>query len=358
MKKRLLLVLLLVFTVGCSEIDAIKEEKTKQLTDPILDIEEECTIPATQRQFNSEQYYTGPLIDSHIHMPVASNIVSKVAISSGFEDMPSYDDISIDYLECLFESEGIKKVFGFSIAPNMVFIPAVNKLKSIQGKYPQMFVNFYMPTQLPGLNPDNSKVEQLLIDNPNLYHGYGEVKFSFNEIDNYGIDDEEYLEAYQLADDYNLMIMMHPGSQHQEEVTALLEKHPNVNFLFHGGEINTWIVEVLENYDNAYYTVEVSNKIFGWSEQHAVRGPTKEEFVDYMNNNFASELEDELMFWKKIMEEHPDKFLWGTDRWYGWHFDQEVGAIVEEFSRAFIGSLNEDVQEKFAYKNAEKLIGG
>jgi predicted TIM-barrel fold metal-dependent hydrolase len=369
MKKVVMMLILLVFLVGCSqvqeirqkEIDRITEEKTQKITDSILGVTSEkkieCNIPKTKRQFNSEKYYTGPLIDSHVHMPVASKIVSSVAIKSGFEDMPAYDDkLSIDYIVCLFESEGVKKVFGFNVAPNIVSGQSINKVKSNEKRYPGKFVNFYMPTQLPGLNPSAEKVKRILSDNPGLFKGYGEVKFSFSEIENQGIHDSEYLTAYQLADDNNLVIMMHPGFEHEEEVIFLLKKHPNVNFLFHSGESGAWIDEVLEKFDNAYFTFEPTHYLFGWSEGHGNQGPSKREFLDYMKANFDSSLSTEVANLKPRIEKYPNKFLWGTDRWYRWHFDQEVGAVVEEFSRSFIGQLNENVQEKFAYKNAEKIV--
>ena len=47
----------------------------------------------------------------------------------------------------------------------------------------------------------------------------------------------------------------------------------------------------------------------------------------------------------------------GTDRAFAWHFDPEVGALIEESARIFIGQLDPAVQEKFAYKNAERLLG-
>jgi predicted TIM-barrel fold metal-dependent hydrolase len=317
----------------------------------------ECNIAKTERQFVHEKYYEGPLIDTHVHMPVSSKIISFVATSSGFEDMPPYDDeLTIDYIACLFESEGIEKAFGFNVAPSPMVSESISRVKANKERYPDRFVHFYQPTQLPFLNPSPKRVDRILSKNSDLYQGYGEVKFSFHEIDNYGIHDQEYLEAYELAEKHNLIIMMHPGPQHKEEVKFLLEKHPSVNFLLHGGEIDEWIVEVLEDYDNAYYTIEPNIYILGWSREHDDKGPTKEEFLRYMNNNFDIALDDELRFWKTRIEENPDKFLWGTDRWFRWHFDVEVGKLVEEFGRSFIGELNPEVQEKFAYKNAEKIF--
>ena len=48
--------------------------------------------------------------------------------------------------------------------------------------------------------------------------------------------------------------------------------------------------------------------------------------------------------------------MWGTDRWHEWHFDQEVGGLLEEFGRSFIGEFAPEIQEKFAYKNAEEFL--
>jgi len=102
--------------------------------------------------------------------------------------------------------------------------------------------------------------------------------------------------------------------------------------------------------------VEVNTKIFGWSEDHAIRGPTKEEFLKYMKVNYEEALAQELDYWEARIMKQPDKFLWGTDRWYTWHFDEKVGAIIEEFGRDFIGNFDAEIQEKFAYKNAQRLM--
>lgn len=62
--------------------------------------------------------------------------------------------------------------------------------------------------------------------------------------------------------------------------------------------------------------------------------------------------------WKPLIEKYPDRFTWGTDRWFAWHFDPEVGGLIEELSRSFIGKLDPAVQENFAYKNAERMLLG
>ena len=75
-----------------------------------------------------------------------------------------------------------------------------------------------------------------------------------------------------------------------------------------------------------------------------------------MRSNFDSVLKEEVAHWKERVEKYPDRFTWGSDRWFAWHFDPEVGGILEEFGRSFIGSLDPSVQENFAYKNAQKML--
>ena len=85
---------------------------------------------------------------------------------------------------------------------------------------------------------------------------------------------------------------------------------------------------------------------------------SKEEFLTEFRADFNILLEENIDKWKDEIEARPDRFVGGTDRGNTWHFDPEVGAILVEFSGAFIGSLDPEVQEKFAYKNAERLIRG
>ncbi len=319
-----------------------------------------CTIPKTMPLFSHNKYYTGPLIDSHVHMPVSSKIVSTFAIQSGFKVLPAYDDkLSIDYITCLFDSEGIIQTFGFHLVPNMAIGASLDTVRLLQEKYGVKYAHFYMPTPLGALNPSPEKVDEILTGNP-FFKGYGEVKFDFSEIKNKGIEDPEYLKAYALAEKYGLVIMMHPAPSQKEAVIRLLKKYPNVNFLFHGSnELKSWMDELLSIYKNAHYSLDANLvDLYGWEPKHFNEGVAKQEFMAYMDSNFDKKLQEDVLQWKSFIEKHPDQMTWGTDRWYKWHFDEDVGALLEEFGRAFIAELDPSVQEKFAYKNAQKLMEG
>ncbi len=84
---------------------------------------------------------------------------------------------------------------------------------------------------------------------------------------------------------------------------------------------------------------------------------SKEEFFEHFED-YESLLEKDVKTWKTFIEKHPDQIIWGTDR--GgialWSIDEDVGITLTNYARAFIARLDPAVQEKFAYKNAEKLI--
>ena len=352
MKKvfNLIVMLLIVFFVGFLLSQGILDNI---FSSPKVD----CNLAITEPKFVHDSYYTGPLIDTHVHMPV-SGIVSMVAIKFGIEEITPYDDeLSIDNIACQFESEGIIKAFGFNVIPKYAISKSINKVKSNEKRHPGKFVHFYQPTPNSALNPGPKKVDQILTDNSNIFMGYGEVKYNAKVDNEFGLFDQEYIEIFDIINKHNIMTMMHPGPEHKEEVIELLKNHPNINFLFHGGESSSWIIEVLETYNNAYKTIQPNDHLFGWSDKNGdLLRPTKDEYLEYMRNNFNSLLDAELNFKKKIIEEHPETFMWGTDRLKKWHFDPEVGAMVEEFGRAFIAQLDPSVQEKFAYKNAENIL--
>src|SRR3989344_2385539 len=83
----------------------------------------------------------------------------------------------------------------------------------------------------------------------------------------------------------------------------------------------------------------------------------KQDFIAKFKQNWQSTLNSTVALWKSKIEKHPDQFLWGTDRGASlWNYDPEVAALLEEYSRAFIGQLDPSTQEKYAPKNAEKLL--
>lgn len=362
----MVLLLLLAFLFGCSqepsekEVEQIPKTETEKIgvsSAPAGDYK--CELKAKQREFNYGQYYTGPLIDTHLHMPVASSIVSSTAMQMGFEDMPFRGDLTTDYIACLLDSEGITKAFGFFMMHNAVFDSSISALKQDLERHPGKFIAFFMPPfPVEGQAPEVSAVENTLKNNPGLYQGYGEARFDFKVIKNAHPEDEYFLEMYSLSDKYNLIVQIHPDQGQVPALERLLKKYPDVIFLAHlMVDDRKEIGRLIETYDNLYYSLDTEiHYIFGYHTIQNNKGPTKEEYLASIRKNFDPWLKEALRDWKPLIESHPDKFTWGTDRWFTWHFDPEVGGLVEEFGRTFIGHLDPAAQEKFAYQNAETML--
>ena len=76
-----------------------------------------------------------------------------------------------------------------------------------------------------------------------------------------------------------------------------------------------------------------------------------------MRGDWDRLLENAVDLYKPIIEAHPDRYMWGTDRAdIAWNYDEDIGQLLAEFGHAFIGMLDSEVQEQVAYKNAELLL--
>lgn len=318
-----------------------------------------CTLPKTQRQFKNEPYYNGPLIDSHVHFPTSSKIVSSVAGQNGLQMPVLEGDLSAENLICLFESEGIIKTFAFHITAKLAEGAPVSTAKAIEEAYPGKLVNLLMPPPVKSLLVDASTIKGILEKNKGLFKGFGEVALYRDGFEGMLPNDPYLKEIYKLAQEHNLVVMIHPEDNLKDGIEEILAEFSDVNFLFHGGRYQEWIIDLMPKYKNAYYTADDINALFGHEKEVGYqKTSTKEEYLAYMKANFDKALVKEVARWKAKIEKNPDRILWGTDRWYGWTFDPEVGAVLEEFGRSFIGRLDVSVQENFAYKNAEKILQG
>jgi len=316
-----------------------------------------CTTPRHQREFNSNAYYEGPLIDSHVHFPTSSTIVSSVAQQNGLEMPVLEGEISGNNLVCLFESEGITKTFGFHITSKFAEDSAISTAKAIEKAYPGKIVHFLMPPPIRSLNINPSGIKRILEDNKGVFKGFGEVALYMDGYGGVKPDDPEFKEIYKLADEHSLIVMIHPEDNQRDGVEEILREFPNVTFFFHGGRNQEWIIDLMPKYKNFYYSLDADLiSLYLDKETNRSQKLTKEEFLTYIRGNFNSVLDNAVSRWKERITVNQDRFTWGTDRWFAWHFDPQVSGILEEFGRSFIGRLDVSVQENFAYRNAERML--
>jgi len=313
----------------------------------------------------AEPYYEGELFDAHLHLPTAAEAVSTVSITIGLPTPVWDSELSLEYLHCLFGSEGVSRAYGFHLLTKYYPSLETKKAKEMDKAYPGMIVHFLMPTMVgPNINPDVGTVRKILAENPGLFRGLGELKM----YDGKSPDDPYVLSLLDLAREYKLIVMMHPFNDHKAAVEKIVRQYHDVTFLLHGiayideegGENivdnRDWLKSFIANNDNVYYSIDGGIPFYGWLGQHKGQAVPKEESLPYAKSQFDVYLKQNIARYQEMIELYPDRFLRGTDRWHRPHFDRELSALIEEYSRAFIGRLAPSVQEKFAHQNAKKLL--
>jgi len=317
-----------------------------------------------------EEYYTGPLIDTHYHI---ANIPDSNPLDDEEEDTDKLllgVNIKISDMVCTIEQEGTAKVFAFF--PVYLEIPEqmVEVVSRTMKEYPDKFVPFIMapehdddPEGFPTV--DAAELEEMLAISPSLFEGYGEIGLYAREgggAKELPPDAERFLEIYPLVRENSLIVYFHLGQGQQEAFGKVAQDNPDISFIWHGdqlinidggGQDFDVLEEILSKHPNVYYGID---ELYG-DELMIHPDKSKAELLAHLEN-YETLLREDWATWKALIERYPDQFLWGTDRsdQVLWSYDPEVGIALTNYARAFTAGLDEEVQDKFAYKNAEKLL--
>ena len=329
----------------------------------------DCPAP---RDPNSlpEGYYKGKMIDTHIHLQ---------SLPDGEPGHPDEDYAgenlgikkSINEWICMMNVEGTKQAWGFFPVWEPIVQESVDVVTMIMEKYPNRFIPFINTPAHDG-NPTviAEELEEMLQVEPRLFQGYGEIGlYSHDNVADLPPDSPRFTEIFPIIRKHNLVVYFHPGFGHKEPLERAASANRDIRFVFHGGnlyvisenqvgishdeKILSDIEELLNNNPNIYYGVD---ELYG-GDWLLEPGRSKENFLA----NFADYdilLEKDLSLWKGFIERHPNQVIWGTDRGVSatWDKDPDVALTLNNYTRAFIGKLDQAVQEKFAYKNAERLF--
>ncbi|HLD39986.1 MAG TPA: amidohydrolase family protein [Candidatus Nanoarchaeia archaeon] len=347
-----------------AEIERITQQKTEEITRSILGTSStnslqivECNKTPATHQFSASSYYEGPLIDAHLHMPFTFDVPEALYAQADFSGATLEKDVPAASIICLFDKTNVKSALGFYVVPNLLKTQALVQIKQVNEQFAGRVVPFIMTSHVSTLNLQPSEVESVLTANPGIFKGFGELAFYKDAYKGVSPDDESLRPYYDVAEKYGLVVMMHPDNNQQAAVKKILQDYPDVTFLFHGPEIASSITGII-TYPNAFYTLDTDlSDVPGEGQSgNLYDGKPKDQFISNFKRDYTKIQSLALKNWKTLIEGHPDKFLWGTDRAFAWHFDDDVGALLDESARAFIVQLDPAVQEKFAYKNAERLL--
>ena len=315
-------------------------------------------------------YYQGPLIDSHLHIPqlsdegLGSQDTTYVAPRGAESDL--YDTIAleqrpllgvtmtIDRIACTLQNEGSVKAFAFFPTFPEITAPAIEVARRAVEEYPDLFVPFIQASANGVSTLEGSILDVMLGVEPGLFKGFGEVGDSPTEPINPAPDSDIYTGDFEVVRDRgNMLVYFHPGVGHEENLERALQRFPEVTFIIHADFVRPHVQGIMDRNPNVYYTY---NDIFG-DLIETFRFGEKQTFISDMRADWDRLLDEAISMYRPMIEAHPTRFMWGTDRGdIVWGYDEEVGQILAEFARAFIGRFDPAIQADLAYKNAERLI--
>ena len=309
-------------------------------------------------------YYKGPMIDTHVHI---------FSLPDGAPGHP--DDFytgtnlgiakSAEEWICMLKVEGTKKALVFFPAAEPIVNESIDVVKILQEKYPTLFIPFINTPDPKGPATVVAKeLNSMLELEPGLFKGYGEIGL-YERPDGAPAlppNSARLQEIYPVIRKHNLVVYFHLGEGQADALTQAAQANPDIKFIFHGDQLkdcaecdrtHKQIAAILEKNPNVYYGVD---ELYG-GDWLLKPGESKEAFITHFKN-YDPILKKDLATFKEFIESHPDQVLWGTDRGVSveWDKEPEVALILNNYTRAFINRLNPAVQEKFAYKNAEKLF--
>lgn len=320
-------------------------------------------------------YYKGPLTDTHLHIPAIPDWPAEE--ESLFEDEAPEGrfggpqallgwNIKISEIACTIKQEGTNKNFAFfPVYGGEISSPLLEIWSRTMEEYPEQFTPFIMssgnddePDGFPTV--DAETLESMLEIEPELFKGYGEIGLYARE--NGGSpelspDSERLKEIYPIVRENNLVVYFHLGEGQKESFEKILDGNLDINFIWHGDQLSTDEIEdILSKHSNAYYGIDAF-----WGHDRDLFllfvGKSKEGYMNKLNANFDTVLNYAVSDWKAVIERHPDQVMWGIDRGDAvWNYDADLGRLQVKLARAFIGKLDPSVQERFAYKNAEKIF--
>lgn len=291
------------------------------------------------------------------------------------------DSAPLEKYTVALKRNGVAVVLGFfSVEPNFLTgLPADEEWEYLQTalkRYPGQFVPF-LSTGLPA-----EEVKQYLGDvlvegsrktldishqklGPGVIKGLGEIEQYAWPID---ADDQKMMSLVELAKKEGIAFMFHPPRGDADAVRTLIERYPTVTFLMHMfpedfSSDRSGYIDLLKTHDNFYYGIDADHTMFDgqsgllykYEDEPVERA--RDRFVTDFDQNYQRLLSQAVARYKVLVEEVPDKVVWGTELGTDYGYEPEVYDRMIKYSRQFIAQMPAEHQEALAYKNAVRVFG-
>jgi len=308
--------------------------------------------------------YNGPLFDTHLHLAhLYSGELSRLRSAA---DLLSYLDRN--------KVEGAIGFYYFTKDKSMSFVSAAEAI--IRGTRSRV-IPLLQPegvgwTQFASGYYDETVLRQYL-QPQGLLQGVGEIALYWAPLQSVTFDSPLMQTVFQVVNELKGIVMIHPSNIRRGRPTELAEvepsirKYPDAIFLFHGNsEVFNLVAQLMSKYPNVYFTMDATcwyTSLMADSLLYPEGGDNPghgnaESFLADVNRIGSDRLvEVGLQRVTPRLQQYPDRILWGTDLNDSWHFEEPVTDMVIKISRQLIGRLPADIQEKYAYQNAQRVFG-
>ncbi|MBI4033907.1 hypothetical protein HY379_02810 [Candidatus Saccharibacteria bacterium] len=321
----------------------------------------------------NKSYYQGPLIDSHFHPP---SIPDPSPGDTDYLKERTFNSLGVNItmseIVCMFKNDGStpRNILSFfPVWPN-IYELQLQVVKQTLEKYPGMFVPFINPPDSDNSvngsqTVDAEQLDKMLSVYPGLFAGYGEIGLYGREGGARPLppDSPRLQEIYKVLRKHKIKrVFFHLGEGTKDSFERVLRANRDISFIFHGDQLITQrqngtqdisqVEAIVKNNPNVAYGIdELFGDVFLLNEKGNKQQVLK-HFSDY-----GPLLDKDKATWKGFIERYPDQVMWDTDRGtYLWVMDLDVGRALVSYARAFIATLDPNVQEKYAYKNAERIL--
>ena len=320
--------------------------------------------------------YSGPLFDAHAHLVGSKDIKHTYAK----DDRLHINRERADEIFAALDDENIIGLIGFLPVIHEYFVndDSFNRhyqeeTLSVVNRPDNKIIPFLHPNSHIGIPPNEhgGKLVDFIVRNFEKneipFRGVGEIHTSYPQTDSYEdmrMTDPVMLDLYDYAAANDLVVMIHPELTDMEDVHKALNHNSDTTFLLHGiinsgdgGQPITGVLgSLFERHQNVYFSVDAA-LMLGYSLMDSCMYD-KEQFLANLQSepSYHTMLASSVAFWKPVIDAYPERMMWGTDLYYWWHYDPDVIHEIARFGRDFITHLNPDVQERFAYRNAVKML--
>ncbi|SDJ74173.1 hypothetical protein SAMN05216226_108116 [Halovenus aranensis] len=350
-------------TASTEQTPVATPEPTETTTETSEPTPTETPEPVDVRAWPDE-YYQGPLVSAHEHM-------------NGYDGFEMTDE-KMDWYVRWMDRNRVAQVMAISS----------DRYLDVIREHDDRLVPFAFPwgEMREPLDEVAGKLGRRLEENP-VYDGLGEFGLKGNDASKGGDDwDKEgpippdhpaMLSVYDLAAERDVPVMLHVASPwrypedeqdewesfddvpHKEQLANAYEHNRDTDFLVHAtyqwtetsdGEL---VADALEDHPNLYYDISPTAPKFIYGEETF----TKEEFEQRMAEiSFENEVERHYEKYGTLLEEYPERTLWGMDAALTWHYTDWALDTFVDLARSLLGRVSEEKARQVGYQTAQDLF--